>query len=194
MIKSIKKAIVRYFAPKKPRRVVTTPATPDVKAMGAACDDVVKCLRAVLAKKLRAVTDAVDGYGLDFDDDAIKDALAACNPEWGKYWRGDTTALCAAIQRYDVAGTIDAGNFGLAIEQIDCAVAFIKENKFIFYEGVGTYEGLGYEQLVKEVNNLSLIHWLADYFDCEALGKDYANDTDGEFTRFGFFAPVIEYE
>ena len=175
---------------------MTTPATPDVKATGAARDDVVKCLHAVLAKKLRAVTDAVDGYGLwqDIDDDTIRDALAACNPEWGDYWRGDTTALCAAIEWGDVAGTIDAGNFDLAIERIDCAVALIKEKKFIFYEGVDTYEGLGYDQLVKEVNDHSLVWWLADYFDCEALGEDYANDIGGDFTQFGYFAPVIEYE
>lgn len=192
MFNSFKKAIVRYFTPKKLRRVVTTPATPDVEATGAARAEFVKCLRAVLTKKLRAVTDAVDGYANGESYEVLRNAIIDYCPVWAIHWEGDKAALCAAIEWYEVAEALDEGKMEIAIERLGNAIKIVNSRDYKFYYGVDNFGDLGYELFAEEIGVRTIANYLVDYFDCESFAEDCNNDLGGKFTRFGFFAPARE--
>ena len=117
---------------------------------------------------------AIDDAG-NFDADAMLDALNAAGLDASGLDYTDVYALAAAIEYYG-AGITDA-------------LAVIKDGDFKFFCGVDTYTELG-NALVAEAVPYYLPDIIMDYLDTEAIGEDYERDTQGQFTRFGFFAPV----
>ena len=125
----------------------------------------------------------------DFDSDALNTALgifAEVIDE--KFYYHDEAELAAAIEYF-------GGNDALTVD--DFAVAFKKAfytlergcRDFTFDADINSFDDLG-EVFFYKKTRAKYLDDLQDYVDFERLGEDVLNDTQGKFTRYGFFAPM----
>ena len=85
-------------------------------------------------------------------------------------------ALAAAIEYFD--------------GDIEQALAAIERDEYRHCPDAQDYDDLGNEIIWQETNHHSnLPEFILDYIDFELLGKDVANNEQGQFTHFGYFAP-----
>lgn len=131
-------------------------------------------------------SEAIDIIGMldDFvggsdDGDEITEAFQTLgaenfNPDDAKLW-------AAALEHFEAffGGELYEDAFNSAVETI--------ENKaYVFFPDVKTSAELG--SAILEAKGGDLPVELEDYFDFEGLGDDYESDTEGTFTRYGYFA------
>ena len=63
------------------------------------------------------------------------------------------------------------------------------DNDYTFDADIATVNYLG-EVFFYKKTKARYFDGLEDYVDFEKLGEDLLKDTDGKFTRYGFFAPT----
>lgn len=71
--------------------------------------------------------------------------------------------------------------------QYDEAASRIEEGNYIHYPQAYDEDTLGIE-VVDHDDRVSLPEWLDEYIDYERISEDYARNTNGMFTDYGFFA------
>ena len=120
-----------------------------------------------------------DFVGGSDDGDDITEAFQTLgaenfNPDDAKLW-------AAAIEHFDAffGGDVDEEAFGSVVETIETKA-------YVFFPDVETSAELG--SAILEAKGGDLPAELEDYFDFEGLGDDYESDTEGTFTRYGYFA------
>lgn len=75
------------------------------------------------------------------------------------------------------------------IDVLKNAVEVIASGVYTFYPDVEDDFALGEARLAEEFGGNHCPHIVDDYFDFERCGEDFADETNGKFTRYGFFAP-----
>ena len=97
----------------------------------------------------------------------------------------ELNAFTAAVDFY---GGID--DTRLFIKAITDAAKDIKRGDYAYFDlELNDYHTLGSAVFDSVIENYCVPAWLEDYIDYESIGEDFANNNDGDFTRYGFFAP-----
>lgn len=120
-----------------------------------------------------------DFVGGSDDGDEITEAFQTLgaenfNPDDAKLW-------AAALEHFDVFFGGD-----LYQDALDSVSETIETKAYVFFPDVETSAELG--RAILDAKGGDLPVELEDYFDFEGLGDDYESDTEGTFTRYGYFA------
>ena len=91
-------------------------------------------------------------------------------------------AFAAAVAYY-------SRKINLFVYLIQGAAKVIASGVYTFYPDVQDNFALGEALLAEDYGGDNFPQIINDYFDFAHCGEDFANDTNGEFTRYGFFAP-----
>lgn len=75
------------------------------------------------------------------------------------------------------------------IDMLRNAAEVIASGVYTFYPDVQDDFALGEARLAEDYGGDNFPQIINDYFDFAHCGEDFANDTNGRFTRYGFFAP-----
>lgn len=75
------------------------------------------------------------------------------------------------------------------IDVLKNAAQVIASGDYTFYPDVQGNFALGEARLADELGGDNFPQIINDYFAFEQCGEDFADDTNGRFTRHGFFAP-----
>ena len=110
----------------------------------------------------------------EFGDEEL-DALGAAIEYYKEKLASVETTLADVVR--EAANAIVTGNYIYFINAYDC-------------------DTLGVEIFDQRVSGSrhSVPEWIKNYFDYESLGEDYARDTRGMFTDYGFFAEGSDWE
>lgn len=75
------------------------------------------------------------------------------------------------------------------IDVLRNAAEVIASGVYTFYPDVQDDFALGEARLAEDYGGDNFPQIINDYFDFAHCGEDFADDTNGRFTRYGFFAP-----
>ena len=122
----------------------------------------------------------------EFDGKALDTALEVFGVDSVAY-EGDygfALDLAAALD-YFLDGSCDVDDFATALDE---AVGTINMGDYMFDPDISTTYALGEFFFYNKTKATYYADW-EDYVDFERLVEDIADNSKGEFTRYGFFAP-----